>query len=376
MVRRIITFVVLATVIAYSLYSPVGAGKVSAFGGKEETALYHAQTSLDSKYITDMPLPKSMRKAIQNGNWEDITYPVPPTDIFISLDGKKRYAVDHQLNVYDLEDNKAILILPEKAAHRLAKDMKKLYGMHYGDLITWNEANSALPRYSSFTVLDLDTGQTFQVQRRAGSYHADVQPLTNADTKIMKDIYRGIWSWDRRAILILSEDNKFAASMHGMPHGKGALQNGFPGHFCIHFQDSITHKSRKMDHAHSIMIKKAAGEWLDHTEKLSPAEIVDATVLSIHQHDWFILASVLDDKNRALLEEKVKFLEEIDLVKRLSDLPASQDFDTKLYYPISAKLYIHRDSSGTESRHVTFKLYRGSIEEPWTLDLENLLEQL
>lgn len=374
--KKLFLLLLVAASIVSALCSPIGLGSASAIGKKDHKAFYHAQTSLDSEYITEMALPKKMIKTIRKGNWVDIAYPVPPTDIFISLDGEKRYAVDHQLNIYDLEKNKALLVLPEKIAHLLAKDMKKLYGLHYGDLITWNEANGALPRYSSFTVLDLDTGKTFQVQRRAGSYHADVQPLTNEDTKIMKDIYRGTWSWDRRAILILSDDNKYAASMHGMPHGKGALQNGFPGHFCIHFQDSITHKSRKMDHAHSIMIKKAAGEWLDHTEKLSPAEIVDATVLAIHQHDWFILASVLDDKNRKLLNQKVKFLEEIDLVKRLSDLPANQDFDTKLFYPINVKLYIHRDSSGTESRNITFKLYRGSIEEPWTLDLENLMEQL
>ncbi|WP_152444647.1 hypothetical protein [Bacillus sp. THAF10] len=337
---------------------------------------YQAQTSTESRYSTKMSLPKEVKKAILRGDWEKITYPVPPTDIFITIKGKRKYAVDHQMNIYDVKEKKAILILPNKAAKQLSKDMKKLYNKHYGDLITWNEANSVLPRYSKFEVLDLDTGKSFHVQRRAGSYHADVQPLTKKDTKIMKEIYRGTWSWDRRAILILSEDEKYAASMHGMPHGAGALQNGFPGHFCIHFQDSITHKSRKMDHAHSIMIKKAAGEWLDHTEKLSPGEIVDAAVLSIHQHDWFILASVLDDKNRATLAENIKYLEEIELLKRLSDLPEKQDADTKLYYPIQVKLYIHRDSTGTDAKVVTFKMYRASLEEPWALDLEYLLKQI
>ena len=76
------------------------------------------------------------------------------------------------------------------------------------------------------------------------------------------------------------------------------------------------------------------------------------------------------------MKDKMKFLEEIDLVKRLSDLPAEHDYETKLYYPITVKLYIHRDTRGTESRQVTFQLYRGSIEEPWTLDLNNLIQQL
>jgi hypothetical protein len=373
-VKGIFPLLSLAAFVSFHLF--VFAGPVSAFGQNEQPGVYQVQTSLNSVYKSELPIPKVISKTLRKGKWVEVSHPVPPTDVFISMKGGKKYAVDHQLNIYDVKSNRAILELPAKASKQLSKDMKKLYGMHYGDLITWNEANNKLPRYSIFDVLDLDTGLTFRVQRRAGSYHADVQPLTRDDTKIMKEIYRGTWSWDRRAILILSEDDKYAASMHGMPHGKGALKNGFPGHFCIHFQDSITHKSRKMDHAHSIMIKKAAGEWLDHTEKLSPSEIVDATVLSIHQHDWFILASVLDDKNRVLLNDKLAYLEEIDLVKRLSDLPAEEDFYTKLTNEISVKLYIHRDTKGTESKHVTFRLYRGSIEEPWTLDLGDLITQL
>lgn len=85
----------------------------------------------------------------------------------------------------------------------------------------WEEVNGILPRYSKFTVVDLETGLKFRVQRRAGSNHADVQPLTPKDTEIMKKIYNGKWSWKRRAIIVISEDGKIAASMHGMPHGGG-----------------------------------------------------------------------------------------------------------------------------------------------------------
>ncbi|MDQ7862438.1 hypothetical protein RCO48_19805 [Peribacillus frigoritolerans] len=41
-----------------------------------------------------------------------------------------------------------------------------------------------------------------------------------------------------------------AASMHGMPHGAGALQNGFSGHFCVHFSGSITHRLKNEDLSH------------------------------------------------------------------------------------------------------------------------------
>ena len=56
---------------------------------------------------------------------------------------------------------------------------------------------------------------------------------------MMKKIYHNQWSWKRRAIIVLIDHQMIAASMHGMPHGAGALQNDFPGHFCVHFSGSI-----------------------------------------------------------------------------------------------------------------------------------------
>ena len=53
----------------------------------------------------------------------------------------------------------------------------------------------------------------------------------------MKTIYQGKWSWQRKAIIVELEDGRrLAASMHGMPHGAGAIRgNNFNGHFCVHF---------------------------------------------------------------------------------------------------------------------------------------------
>lgn len=372
--KRLRLIACFVTIIVLALTFSVSSTTVSAFG-KKTTGEYVIQTSVESGYETTYPLPKKVIKQLSIGKWEAISYPIPPTDTFIAVGDEVSYAMDHQLNIYDRKNKKLLTEVPEKLKKRLSKDMKKLHQKHYGELMSWKDANELLPRYSIFTVLDLDTGLSFQVQRRAGSYHADVQPLTHEDTKKMKKIYRGTWSWDRRAILVLTEAGQIAASMHGMPHGQGALKNGFPGHFCIHFQDSITHKSRKMDHAHSIMIKKAAGDWLDYTQKLTPQEIVDATVIAIHQNDWFILSSILDDKNRMRLDKYAQELTEIELFKRLSDLPDSQDFETLLSYPISVKLHIHRET-GTVNKVVTFQIVRPSLEEPWTIDLKDLMKQL
>ncbi len=129
-----------------------------------------------------------------------------------------------------------------------------------GAYLSWEEVQDLLPRFGYATVIDYDTRKFFHVQRRAGQYHADVQPLTAEDTAVMKEIC-GTWSWKRRAVIVqLESGQRIAASMACMPHGAGAIKgNHFNGHFCIHFRDSKTHASNNKDLAHQIMIWKAAG---------------------------------------------------------------------------------------------------------------------
>lgn len=123
----------------------------------------------------------------------------------------------------------------------------------------WSQGNALFPIYAKATITDIDSGLSFQVQRRGGTNHADVQPLTAKDTSIMKKIYGGEWSWNRKAILVTVNEKVLAASMNGMPHGDGAIQNNdFPGHFCIHMLNSRTHGSNKVDSQHQSMIEKAS----------------------------------------------------------------------------------------------------------------------
>lgn len=147
------------------------------------------------------------------------------------------------------------------------------------------KVNGILPKYSKFTVLDVETGKKFKVQRRAGSHHADVQPLNAEETKIMKSIYGGKWSWKRRAIIVINGNQWIAASMHGMPHGGGALKNNFPGHFCIHFYGSTTHRTNYMDLSHMLMILKAAGKLDEYLYNANPFEVISAFMAGLKQQD-------------------------------------------------------------------------------------------
>ena len=109
-----------------------------------------------------------------------------------------------------------------------------------------------------YTIKDVSTGKMFQARRRFGSNHLDSEPLTASDTAIMKYIYGGEWSWNRRAILVLYNGHVYAASMNGMPHGTWSItNNNFDGHFCIHFYNSRTHETNNVDAAHQNCVSRA-----------------------------------------------------------------------------------------------------------------------
>lgn len=136
------------------------------------------------------------------------------------------------------------------------------------ELIPWDEAKEIYANFTVATVTDVLTGKSFRVRRYYGTLHADSEPLTAQDAQTIKEIYHG-WSWARRPIVVEVDGRRIAASMNGMPHGQGSIaDNGFPGHFCIHFLGSRIHQSGRMDVDHHKAILRAAGYqvheiWLD-----------------------------------------------------------------------------------------------------------------
>jgi len=125
------------------------------------------------------------------------------------------------------------------------------------ETLNWNKSPNKIPHHATFQVKDCKTGKVFNVKRWTGANHMDCEPLTASDTKIMKSIY-GHWSWKRRAILVKYNGHVYAASMNGMPHGTQTIKdNNFDGHFCIHFLNSKTHGSKKVDKEHQNCVKTA-----------------------------------------------------------------------------------------------------------------------
>lgn len=132
--------------------------------------------------------------------------------------------------------------------------------------IPWAEVDKIYPRGATATVTDVNTGTVFQVVRRGGWAHADVEPKTKTDTAAMKKTWV-TWSWTRRPVVVEYGEYRIAASMAGMPHGgEYVTNNGVLGHVDLHFLNSTTHgssytqnKRPTLDPQHQACVKQAVG---------------------------------------------------------------------------------------------------------------------
>jgi hypothetical protein len=294
----------------------------------------------------------------------------PITDRYVTLrtNGlEQTYELDKEGNVFDrLAGNQ--LRLSDKWKNTLKTYGDSLAKVHYGELLTWEEVKNKIPNKSNMTVIDLETGLAFQVQRRAGKHHADVQPLTKQDTKIMKQIYNGKWSWKRKAILILKDHHYYAASMQGMPHGGGSITgNGFPGHFCIHFLDSKVHRSLNKDPEHHLMIHKAAGNLDSYFQNINPYELVDSFIGVVNLKESQIFPYYFMDTEHSQLPEIRSNLENIRSFRKLSETK-KEFFEDKLAVDIPVEVGVEYKRKGAETLKLMFHVRRKSLISPWKIN--------
>lgn len=125
------------------------------------------------------------------------------------------------------------------------------------EALEWFDHENTIPKGARIVIKDVYTGKTFNAVRWSGASHMDTQPASKEDTATMKAIYGGSWSWSRRPILVQYNGHVYAASMNGMPHGTSTIDNGFDGHFCIHFTGSKTHGTDKVDSDHQSCVQTA-----------------------------------------------------------------------------------------------------------------------
>lgn len=146
----------------------------------------------------------------------------------------------------------------------------------------WTQASLIFKIGTKAKVTDVGTGISFNIVRTYGYNHADSEALTKADANAMKKAWGGSWSWARRPVIIEIDGRKIAASIAAMPHagvdsaeasvyvanrsggfGSGynldkVKNNGMDGVVDVHFLNSKTHGTDKVDPKHQEAIQEAA----------------------------------------------------------------------------------------------------------------------
>lgn len=297
--------------------------------------------------------------------------PAPPvTDVSVVIRsdaGTVTFAADDNGNLYAEATGDRIELSYGKK-QKLAAYIRLLRSVHYGETLPWEQVQTLIPPKRIFKVIDLETGLSFNAQRRAGKYHADVQPLTKEDSAVMKRIYNGKWSWGRKAVLIDTGRRLVAGSMNGMPHGgDGIPGNGFPGHFCIHFMGSLTHGSKTIDPQHQLMVAKAGGQVAKRLNAASPYEVIDTFFVSVNMDETHILKMTFPHAKHAQLPDLVRKCREIEYVRyRFAGQPQpSQDW---LCLDIPVEVAIHRHGRRPEHAIWVFQMKRVALAAPWKID--------
>lgn len=289
------------------------------------------------------------------------------TDTYIWLqkpEGDVLYVVDDQGDWYDASRKETLQLKPA------LKDQMKDYihaarAAHYGKLATWTDAKKTVYMKSVVQVVDLETGLRFQAQRRAGSSHADMQPLTKADTEVMKQIYSGEWSWRRRAVLVQIDGISLAASMHGMPHGgDGIPDNAFSGHFCIHFLGSATHGSGNVDPDHQWMVYKAAGSLDEAFKQASPYGVIDSFFIALNQQDHELLRRSFADRENPALNYFIQTMGQIKSIRKTKAF-TEKDTSGQTRFELPVEVTVHAAGRRPEKHTFSFVLEKASVNSPW-----------
>ena len=143
-----------------------------------------------------------------------------------------------------------------------------------------NATALGIARGASIKLTDLTTGKSLNVHVQSTGNHIDAEPLTSADTTTLCEIY-GVSSpnsisYKRRPMMITTSAGQFLCSIYGQPHGaQDITNNGYEGQFCLHFVNSKTHGTNRVDEDHQNAINTA--ETLVKAVKVNGVNVVVQT---------------------------------------------------------------------------------------------------
>lgn len=132
-----------------------------------------------------------------------------------------------------------------------------------GQATVWSEVKTKLSVGGKYTLIDFNTGVTFDVVFVGGEQHAEVECASAPDTTIMKEVFGGDFSYFKRPMLVSLGGVLTACSLQGQPHGEDTVPgNDMDGHLCLYFEESKSHVGAMGDVEHRGNITTAAGDPL------------------------------------------------------------------------------------------------------------------
>jgi LysM repeat protein len=227
---------------------------------KEAVKSFQLEHGLTANGITDTNTYNALQQACAQKN-SFTEYTVSPGETLLDVAARFNTSiaalmVKNKLSSNELSPGQKLLI-PAVGTGARSNSSRSRFGIIQA--VPWSIVDQLWKKGETGRIIDVATGKSFQVKRLYGYYHADIEPLTKYDTQILKEIYGGIWSWSRRAVIVQIHNLYIAASINGMPHGgRSIYDNNFPGQFCAHFLGSRVHKGGKVDPDHQSMIEKAS----------------------------------------------------------------------------------------------------------------------
>lgn len=143
-----------------------------------------------------------------------------------------------------------------------------------------NATALGIARGASIKLTDLTTGKSLNIHVQSTGNHIDAEPLTSADTTTLCEIYGvstpNAISYKRRPMMITTSAGQFLCSTYGQPHGaQDITNNGYEGQFCLHFVNSKTHGTNRVDGDHQNAINTA--ETLVKAVKVNGVNVVVQT---------------------------------------------------------------------------------------------------
>lgn len=119
----------------------------------------------------------------------------------------------------------------------------------------FNHGKDVLKKGHYGYIYDIKTGKKFKVWRQGGTNHADVEPATKKDARILKSLGS---SWDARPVILKVGSTYVAASINTIAHGAQVRDhNGFNGQICLHLLGSKTHGGQEVRSDHQSAIREA-----------------------------------------------------------------------------------------------------------------------